>query len=79
MKGWCRARLLLVSKAQNPMEKRAVAYFRLGSHPSLSATLRCLFTIRMRALMCVFEPFVGLTAALEQSRLPASIRGSEST
>lgn len=39
--------LLPVSKAQNPMEKRAVAYFRLGSHPSLSATLRCLFTIRM--------------------------------
>lgn len=43
----CQLGLLSVSKAQNPMEKRAVAYFRLGSHPSLSATLRCLFTIRM--------------------------------
>lgn len=36
------------------MEKRAVAYFRLGSHPSLSATLRCLFTIRMFTLMRAF-------------------------
>lgn len=52
------SRLLFVSKAQNPMEKRAVAYFRLGSHPSLSATLRCLFTIRKRALMCAAEPLV---------------------
>lgn len=51
-------RTTIGSKAQNPMEKRGVAYFRLGSHPSLSATLRCLFTIRMWTLMCASVPLV---------------------
>lgn len=51
-------RATIGSKAQNPMEKRGVAYFRLGSHPSLSATLRCLFTIRMWTLMCASVPLV---------------------
>lgn len=60
--------LFVTTKAQNRMEKLAVAYFRLGSHPSLSATLRCLFTIQMRTFnvcvraTCLWERSVALLA-----------------